>query len=223
LPLARELAGAFHFFGLAFLVLSAATMLIAAIDVPYQLWDHNRQLRMTRQEVRDELKETEGRPEVKGRIRTLQREMAQRRMMEEVPSADVVVTNPTHFAVALRYEALRSNAPRVVAKGADLIASQIRQVATAHQVPIVETPPLARALYYNGELDQEIPASLYLAVAQVLAYVYQLRAARQSGRPEPPPPQGLPVPEDLLSGDGRRHGPKPPTLDPEPEVWMQRR
>ena len=202
LPLASELAGAFHLFGLAFLVFSAATVLVAAADVPYQLWDHARQLRMTRQEVRDELKETDGRPEVRGRIRTLQREMAQRRMMEEVPSADVVVTNPTHFAVALRYQALRSNAPRVVAKGADVIASQIRQVATAHQVPIVEAPPLARVLYYNSELDQEIPASLYLAVAHVLAYVYQLRAARQSGNPEPSPPRDLPVPDDLPQGPG---------------------
>jgi flagellar biosynthetic protein FlhB len=167
------------------------------VDVPFQIWHHARQLRMTRQEIRDEVKETEGRPEVKGRIRNLQREIARRRMMEEVPKADVVVTNPTHFAVALRYEPLRSNAPRLVAKGADLMAGRIRMVATANEVPVVEAPPLARALYHSTKIGQEIPASLYLAVAQVLAYVYQLHAACKNGGPRPPPPADLSVPPEL--------------------------
>jgi flagellar biosynthetic protein FlhB len=123
--------------------------------------------------------------------------MARRRMMAEVEKADVVVTNPTHFAVALRYEPLRANAPRLVAKGADLIAGRIRMVAAANDVPLVEAPPLARALYHTTKIGQEIPASLYLAVAQVLAYVYQLRGARETGDPQPPPPANLSVPPEL--------------------------
>lgn len=159
----------------AMLAMSSGLVLIAAIDVPFQLWDHRRQLRMTKQEVKDEMRDTEGKPEVKGKIRSLQQEIASRRMMEEVPKADVIVTNPTHFAVALRYDEARMRAPRVVAKGADVIAARIREVAAEHSVPLVEAPPLARALYRNTDLGQEIPASLYRAVAQVLTYVYQLR------------------------------------------------
>jgi flagellar biosynthetic protein FlhB len=192
-----DVAHAFDLFALFFLILAGSTLLIAAVDVPYQLWDYARQLRMTRQEIRDEMKETEGRPEVKSRIRNVQREMARRRMMAEVAKADVVVTNPTHFAVALRYEPLRANAPRLVAKGADLIAGRIRMVAAANDVPLVEAPPLARALYHTTKIGQEIPASLYLAVAQVLAYVYQLRGARETGDPQPPPPANLSVPPEL--------------------------
>lgn len=192
----QDMLAAFRLFGVALLLLSAATFLIAVLDVPYQLWDHGRQLRMTRQEVRDELKELEGRPEVKSRVRQLQRELSRRRMMDEVPKADLVVTNPTHYAVALRYEPLKSGAPRVVAKGADLLAAQIRNLARAHGVPVVEAPSLARALYRGVKLDQEIPASLYLAVAQLLAYVYQLRSARESGMREPEPPRDLPVPAE---------------------------
>jgi flagellar biosynthesis protein FlhB len=193
----QDLIHAFRLFGLVLLVLGVSTFLIALVDVPYQLWDHHKKLRMTRQEVRDELKETEGRPEVKSRIRQLQRELSQRRMIEEVPKADLVVTNPTHFAVALRYEPLKAGAPRVVAKGADLIAGQIRTVAQAHGVPVVEAAPLARALYYGVKIGQEIPAALYLAVAQLLAYVYQLRTARETGKRPPEMPRDLPVPEDL--------------------------
>lgn len=194
----QDLIRAFHLFGVLLLVLGVSTFLIALVDVPYQLWDHHKKLRMTRQEVRDELKETEGRPEVKSRIRQLQRELSRRRMMEEVPKADLVVTNPTHFAVALRYEPLKAGAPRVVAKGADLIAGQIRAVAQAHGVPVVEAAPLARALYHGVKLGQEIPAALYLAVAQLLAYVYQLRTARENGRRAPEMPRDLPVPEELV-------------------------
>jgi len=196
----QDLVHAFHLFGASLIVLAASTFLIAIIDVPYQVWDHQKKLRMTRQEVRDEGKETEGRPEVKGRIRQLQRELSKRRMMEEVPRADLVVANPTHVSVALRYEPLKAGAPRVVAKGADLLAMQIRTIARDHSVPVVEAPPLARALYHNVELDQEIPAALYLAVAQLLAYVHQLRTARETGDREPAAPQDLPVPDELTRG-----------------------
>jgi flagellar biosynthesis protein FlhB len=177
-------------------LLASSLILIAAIDVPFQLWEHNRQLKMTRQEVRDEMKETEGRPEVKGRIRQLQRELAQRRMMQEVPKADVIVTNPTHYAVALKYDPERMHAPKLVAKGADLIAMNIREVAKEARVPLVESPVLARAIYFHTDLDAYIPAGLYLAVAKLLAYVFQLRTYRSKGGGRPRMPDDLPVPEE---------------------------
>ncbi len=180
----------------ATLLLASTLLLLAVIDVPFQLWEHHRGLRMTKQEVRDEMKDTEGRPEVKGRIRQVQREMAQRRMMAEVPKADVVVTNPTHFAVALRYES-GMTAPRVVAKGADQVAARIRELAGEHQVPVVEAAPLARAIYFNAEVGETIPAALYLAVAQLLAYVFQLQAWREEGGERPAPPDDFPVPGEL--------------------------
>lgn len=179
------------------LILSSTLILMALIDVPFQLWQHRRDLKMTQQEVRDEFKETEGRPEVKGRIRQMQREIAQRRMMQEVPKADVIVTNPTHYAVALRYDPERMGAPQVVAKGKDLVAANIREVGAAHRVPLVEAPMLARAIYFNTELNEQIPATLFLAVAQLLAYVFQLRAYREQGGDIPTPPQDYPIPQDL--------------------------
>jgi flagellar biosynthetic protein FlhB len=186
----------------SFMILSASLVLIAAIDVPFQLWDHAKNLKMTRQEVRDEHKNTEGKPEVKAKVRTLQREIAQRRMMSEVPKADVVITNPTHYAIALRYDADKMAAPVVVAKGVELVAGQIRTVAVAHRVPIFEAPPLARALYYSTEIEQQVPAGLYLAVAQVLAYVFQLRATAGGG-PVPVPPEDIPVPDEFVQGPPR--------------------
>ncbi len=183
--------------GWAALLISATMILMAVIDVPFQLWQHRKELKMTQQEVRDELKQTEGRPEVKGRIRQLQREMAQRRMMQEVPKADVIVTNPTHYAVALRYDPDTMNAPLVIAKGQDLVAANIRRVADEHGIPRIEAPVLARAIYFNTEIDQPIPAQLFLAVAQLLAYVFQLRAAREEGGEPPPPPEDFPVPEEM--------------------------
>ena len=158
-------------------ILSFTMILIVVFDVPFELWNHNRQLKMTRREVQDELKESEGRPEVKSRIRTLQRELSQRRMMEVMPTADVVITNPTHFAVALKYEGVTGKAPLVLAKGCDLIALKIRSVAIENDIAIFEAPPLARALYASTEIGHEIPENLYLAVAKVLAYIYQLRTA----------------------------------------------
>jgi flagellar biosynthesis protein FlhB len=182
------------------LLLTGTLVLIAAVDVPFELWNHNRQLKMTRQEVREELKETDGRPEVRQRIRELQREVAQRRMMQDVPGADVVITNPTHVAVALKYDEGGAGAPTVVARGRDLVALQIRSVALASGVSIFEAPPLARALYATTEIGHEIPRELYLAVARVLAYLLQLRRAGPTDYV--PPPSDLEVPEDLAAAFG---------------------
>lgn len=187
-PLHQGLGHAGKMVGWTFVIMAAVLVVVAAMDVPFQLWDHAQKLKMTRQEVRDEMKETEGKPEVRQRVRQMQMEMSQRRMMEDVPKADVVITNPTHFAVALQYDPEKSGAPRVVALGADFVAAQIRKVAVHNQVEIVEAPPLARALYYNTRLGEEIPAELYLAVAQVLAYVFQLRQASEAGQDVPPAP-----------------------------------
>lgn len=186
-----------HICGWSFLASSSVLIIIAAVDVPFQLWQHNKQLKMTKQEIRDESKETDGRPEVKSRIRALQREMSQRRMMEAVPSADVVITNPTHYAVALRYDSQRMRAPVVVAKGADLIAAQIRHIAGQNDVAIVSAPPLARAIYASTDIDREIPSGLYIAVATILSYVYQLRAAVKEGVIPPAAPTDLPIPDEL--------------------------
>ena len=183
--------------GWSFLASSSALILIAAIDVPFQLWQHAKQLKMTKQEVKDEAKETDGRPEVKGRIRALQQELSQRRMMEAVPEADVVITNPTHYAVALRYDQYNMQAPVVVAKGADLVAARIRMVADQNSVAIVSAPPLARALYASTDLNREIPAGLYVAVANVLSYVYQLNAI-ETGDEIPEQPTDLPIPDELI-------------------------
>lgn len=179
----------------SFLLLSLPLIVVVIADAPFQLWQHAKQLRMTLQEVRDELKETDGNPEVKGRIRKLQREMAEHRMMAEVPKADVIITNPTHYSIALRYDQSRMRAPRLVAKGRDLIAAEIRRVATEAGVTCVQAPSLARAVYHGVELNQEVPAALYKAVAQVLAYVYQLKAARQEHGVEPQLPD-LSIPEE---------------------------
>ena len=183
--------------GWSFVLIASTLTVIAFIDVPFQLWNHKRELRMTKQEVREEMKETEGRPEVKGRIRSLQREIAMRRMMEEVPKADVIVTNPTHYAVALRYDQGSMRAPKVVAKGKDLIAANIRNVAKEHKVPMVESPMLARAIYFHTDVGEFIPAGLYLAVAKLLAYIFQLRVYRTDGGLKPQEPKDLPVPEEL--------------------------
>ena len=183
--------------GFSFLFIVGAMMLIVAIDVPFQIWEHAKKLRMTKEEVRKETKETEGDPQIKARIRGLQREAARRRMMAEVPKADVVVTNPTHYAVALRYQGESMRAPKVVAKGVHLLAVRIRELAEENRVPILETPPLARALYHHADLDAEIPETLYTAVAEVLAYVFQLRRYREQGGTMPQLPGDVPVPEGL--------------------------
>jgi flagellar biosynthetic protein FlhB len=171
----------------AFLVLAAALAGTAALEVPYQLWAHRDRLRMTRQEVKDESRELEGSPQTRRRIRALRQRRARMRMAMEVPNADVVVTNPDHYAAALKYRESEMRAPRLVAKGSGLVALRIREIAAQHGVPVIEAPPLARVICRFVELDDEIPTGLYGAVAEVLAYVYRLRAARQTGRPPPPP------------------------------------
>jgi flagellar biosynthetic protein FlhB len=197
LNIERAISEGLRLVGWGAFMLSSTLILLAAVDVPFQLWQHRRDLKMTQQEVRDEMKDTEGKPEVRGRLRQMQREMAMRRMMEEVPKADVVVTNPTHYAVALRYDPEKMRAPIVVAKGRELIAANIRKIAAANDVPQVEAPMLARAIYFNSEIDQQIPAGLFLAVAQLLAYVFQLRAYREEGGAIPTPPDVFPVPDEL--------------------------
>jgi flagellar biosynthetic protein FlhB len=196
-PLEQSIGHALNIIGMCFLLLSASLVLIAMIDVPYQLWDHNKNLKMTLQEIKDEYKESEGSPEVKGRQRRMQMDMAQNRMMAEVPKADVIVTNPNHYAVALRYDQDSNSAPKLVAKGVDLIAAQIRNVAIGANVPLVASPPLARALYYSTEIDREIPQGLYLAVAQILAYVYQLKSAQKNDWREPLLPEDITVPDEF--------------------------
>jgi flagellar biosynthetic protein FlhB len=188
-PLRAGIGDAAALAGDALLALSASLALIAAVDVPWQLWQYTQRLKMTRQEIREEYKESEGSPEIKSRVRKAQAEVARRRMMQEVPKAHVVVVNPTHFAVALRYDEHRMRAPVVVAKGVDEVAANIRAVAVEHGVPLFEAPPLARALHRAVEIGREIPASLYVAVAQVLTYVYQLQSARRTGAVPPTPPR----------------------------------
>lgn len=183
--------------GKIFLLISGAMIFIVVIDLPYQIWSFYNKLKMTKEQVRQENKESEGDPHVKARIRAQQREMSRRRMMSEIPTADVVVTNPTHYAVALKYSEGKMGAPRVVAKGADAVAARIREMAAEHNVPMLEAPPLARALFRHTELGDEIPATLYAAVAEVLAYVFQLRHFRQVGGAYPNAPTDLPVPSEL--------------------------
>lgn len=182
------------------LLIVTSLALLALLDVPFQLWQYHKKLRMTKEEVRKEMKETEGDPQIKARIRSAQREMARRRMMSEVPTADVVVTNPTHFAVALKYDAERMGAPMVVAKGADALAQKIRELARENNVPLLEAPPLARALFKHCELEQTVPATLYTAVAEVMAYIYQLNHWMENGGLPPAEPTALQVPPDMDPG-----------------------
>jgi flagellar biosynthetic protein FlhB len=176
--------------GWSFVWLCASLALVAVVDVPLQLFQYKRSLRMTRQEIRDESKELDGRPETKQRIRQMQQQLARRRMMHAVPTADVVIVNPTHFAVALKYEPNRMRAPRVVAKGVDLVAQNIRRIAAENRVPVFEAPSLARALYRSTDLNKEIPAGLYVAVAQVLSYIFRIKTlnptvAARVAKPDP--------------------------------------
>ena len=182
----------------AFFLLTLGMVPIALFDVPYQSYKHNEQMKMTKQQVKDERKNSEGDPQVKGRIRKLQYQAAARRMMQEVPKADVVVTNPTHYSVALKYDEHGVRAPVVIAKGADELAMHIRKIATAHDVPLIPSPMLTRAIYYTTEVDEEIPHKLFMAVAQVLAYVFQLKKYK-AGKAKRPKPlaRNLPIPPDM--------------------------
>lgn len=194
----RNLFHAMDLIAWAFLLMCLALIPIAVFDVPYQTWKHNKEMKMTKQEVKDERKNSEGDPQVKGRIRKLQYQAAAKRMMQEVPKADVVVTNPTHYSVALKYDQKGDKAPTVVAKGGDELAMHIRKIAGAHGVPIVSAPPLARAIFHTTEPDHEIPEKLFMAVAQVLAYVYQVKAFK-NGKGKRPLPlrKDLPIPPEM--------------------------
>ncbi|MGF6455469.1 flagellar biosynthesis protein FlhB [Pseudomonas frederiksbergensis] len=197
-PLDMAIIHSLQLVGWSTLWMACGLIIIAAVDVPVQLWESHKKLLMTKQEVRDEHKDQEGKPEVKQRIRQLQREMSQRRMMAAIPEADVVITNPTHYAVALKYDPDKGNAPVLLAKGSDFLALKIREIAVANNVLLLESPALARSIYYSTELEQEIPGGLYLAVAQVLAYVYQIRQYRAGKGKRPDPLQDdLPIPPDL--------------------------
>lgn len=189
--------GAVHIIIWSVIFLCASTALIALVDVPWQIYNHTKKLRMSLQEIKDEYKESEGRPEVKGKIRQLQRQAAQRRMMADVPTADVVITNPTHYSVALKYEAGMMRAPVMVAKGNDQAALKIREIAKEHNVPQMQAPPLARALYTHGRIGEEIPEGLYVAVAQVLAYIYQMDLFVKGRGPKPQRKPDMPIPRDL--------------------------
>ncbi len=181
------------------IILCCALIPIVAIDVPFQTWNHTRQLKMTKQEVKDEFKDSEGKPEVKGRIRQLQMQMAMRRMMGDVPKADVIITNPTHYSVALKYDIAKPGAaPKVVAKGTDEIAMKIREIAREYEIPIMPSPALTRAIFHSTEIGHEIPEGLFAAVAQVLAYIYQLKKFRRgSGRRPNPISKDLPIPPEF--------------------------
>lgn len=180
-----------------FLIICSSTLIIAAVDIPFQIYSHTKKLRMTMQEIKEEYKNTEGKPEVKSKIRQLQREMANRRMMSDVPDADVVITNPTHYAVALKYDPNAMPAPLLLAKGVDEAAMKIREIAGEYKIPILEIPPLARSVYYHTKIGDEIPEGLYIAVAQVLAYVYQIEQWRKGRGPKPDRKPDFPIPEDL--------------------------
>ncbi|MFD1121254.1 flagellar biosynthesis protein FlhB [Methylophilus flavus] len=197
MPLESGISAINDYMVTGFLTIASALVLIAVIDVPYQLYQYAQKHKMTKQELKDEAKEAEGSPEVKGRIRQQQREMARRRMMSNIPTADVVITNPTHYAVAIRYKEGESGAPIVVAKGMDAIALKIREIAAEHNVMTMESPKLARALFAHTELEREIPQALYAAVAEILAYVFQLRVFKQHGGVRPPVPADVPVPDAL--------------------------
>ena len=195
--LREGVADSLHISVWAAIIISSSTILIALIDIPFQIWDHTKKLRMSKQDIKDEMKDSEGKPEVKGRIRQLQREMANQRMMDSVPEADVVITNPTHFSVALKYNPDNMETPILLAKGVDHMALKIREVAKLNGIERVQAPVLARAIFHTTDLDSEIPGPLYLAVAQVLAYVFQLKAYRKGQGERPELPRHLPVPKDM--------------------------
>lgn len=181
-----------------FLALALSIGIIAAIDAPYQTWEHNRQLKMTKQEIKDEFKNSEGSPEIKGRIRRVQYEMSQRRMMQDVPDSDVVITNPTHYSIALKYDGSSGGAPQLVAKGIDEMAMHIRTIAKEHKVEIIQSPALARSLYYTAEVNEDIPEELFAAVAQVLAFVYQLNEHKKGKSKRPTAlAKNLPIPDEF--------------------------
>ncbi len=201
-PLPGSVFEALDMINWMFIILCCSMLLIVVVDVPYQIYKHTQELKMTKQEVKDEFRNSEGKPEVKQRIRQIQYEMSQRKMMGDVPDADVIVTNPTHYSVALKYDQKGDRAPYVVAKGVDFMALKIREVAREHEVPVMQSPPLCRAIYHTTEIDGEVPEELFVAIAQVLAYIYQLDQFRKgrSGRPKPLP-ENLDMPKGFQYND----------------------
>ena len=196
-PLLRAMLHSVTTIGWAVLFISCAMIIITMVDIPFQIHDHSQKLKMTLQQVKDEMKDTDGRPEVKQKIRQLQQQMAQNRMMADVPEADVVITNPQHYSVALSYDQSTSSAPLLLAKGGDHMAMRIREVARENSVPIITSAALARAIYFNTDIGDEIPAGLYVAVAQLLAYIYQLRQFVKSGGKRPVLPSKPEIPDEL--------------------------
>jgi flagellar biosynthesis protein FlhB len=193
----NNIESAMYFIGWLFLGLCASVSVIAMVDAPYQKWNHIKQLKMSLQEIKDEYKNSEGDPQIKARIRRTQMQMSMKRMMQEVPKADVIVTNPTHYAIALKYDQGKFRAPVVVAKGVDEVAMHIRKIANEHKVPVIESPALARSIYHTTQLDHPIPEQLFSAVAQVLAYVYQLKMYKKGKGSRPKSlAKELPIPED---------------------------
>jgi len=197
LNIQAAIAHAVGLIGWGFLAMAAATAIVALVDVPWQLYDFAEKLKMSFQEIKEESKDSDGRPEVKSRIRRLQQDMARKRMLTEVPNADVIITNPEHYAVALKYDQNTMAAPQVLAKGVDLLAERIRHVAAEHSITVIQTPALARAVYYSTEVGREVPKGLYLAVARVLAYVMQLNRYRTGIGKAPVWPDELPIPDEL--------------------------
>ena len=214
-PIQQALASAMQLAALACGLIVLALLVVILIDVPYQLWSHAKKLRMSKDEVKREHKESEGDPHLKARIRSQQQSMARNRMMSKVPEADVIVTNPTHYAVALSYDDGLMSAPRVVAKGADAVAARIRELGEEHGVPLLEAPPLARALYHHVDLDREIPLELYTAVAEVLAWAFRLKRAHAGAEEMPDAPSDLPVPAELdVKSPGAASGENDATEEP---------
>jgi flagellar biosynthesis protein FlhB len=192
----NNIESAMYFLAWLFLGLCSSVSVIAMVDAPYQKWNHIKQLKMSMQEIKDEYKNSEGDPQIKARIRRTQMQMSMKRMMQEVPKADVIVTNPTHYAIALKYDQGKFRAPVVVAKGVDEVAMHIRKIANEHKVPVIESPALARSIYHTTQLDHPIPEQLFAAVAQVLAYVYQLKMYKKGKGSRPKTlTKELPIPE----------------------------
>lgn len=197
MPLLTALNKGMSIISMALVFMGTALLLVAAIDVPYQQWSMLKKLRMSKQELKEEHKSSEGSPEIKQRIKQIQRQLSQARIEKVVPDADVIIVNPSHYAVAIKYDANRSQAPYVVAKGVDNMAMRIKTIATTHELDIIEAPELTRAIYYSTQVDQEIPAALYTAVAYILTHIMQLKAYRQGRGKQPAPLPDFAIPEKL--------------------------
>lgn len=213
-PLESGIAHLGHLLQHTLIWVVSSLMVLVLLDVPWQLYSYYKSLRMTKEEVKQEMKEAEGDPKIKARIRQLQRDAARRRMMQAVPQADVIVTNPTHYAVAIRYDQATMRAPVVIAKGAFRMAEQIMDTGREHKITILRAPPFARALYFHAPLDKEIPVELFQATAEVLAYLYQLRLYQSSGGTRPAEPSSLPVPPELDPGEDAENIPDSPDMSP---------